>query len=229
MQKFQESSAPPLAGSNKAEQNSNLFGPKGSEWSDQARALIDAHYRRGRYSTWQGKAFHSSWCKRQILAEETWPRVQLQSYFHFLQTILLASNAFWHQFCSRSMVKNHKQICGGAPRCRSHCWWLYYCWVRRHHWRGVQEPWTKWMIILHKMQRMEPETEQTESQACADKHIIYGTPAHPWGTQSRPWEDWSNRWHALTRRRHSTWAFPRNGELSFQIHATSERNDRTAA
>ena len=45
------------------------------------------------------------------------------------------------------------------------------------------------MIILHKMQRMEPETEQTESQACSDKRTIYGTPAYPRGTQTRPRED----------------------------------------
>ena len=39
------------AASNKAEQNSNLFGPKGSEQSEQVRALPDAHYTRGHYST----------------------------------------------------------------------------------------------------------------------------------------------------------------------------------
>lgn len=61
------------AASNKAEQNSKLFGPKGSEWSEQVRALPNAHYRRGHYSTWQSKAFHSSECKRRILADhEPW-------------------------------------------------------------------------------------------------------------------------------------------------------------
>ena len=39
------------AGSYKAEQNSNLFGPKGLERGDQARALPDAYYRRSSYST----------------------------------------------------------------------------------------------------------------------------------------------------------------------------------
>lgn len=57
------------AASNKAEQNSYLFGPKGSERSEQVRALPDAQYRRGHYSTWQSKAFHSSECNRRILAD----------------------------------------------------------------------------------------------------------------------------------------------------------------
>lgn len=97
----------------KAEQNLNLFGPKGSERSDQARALPDAYHRRGRYSTGQSKAFHSGGRKRRILAEETRPRVKLQNDIqHSLRTLPLASHALWYQFRSRSMAKNHAQIQG---------------------------------------------------------------------------------------------------------------------
>jgi len=39
------------AGSNEAEQNSNLFGPKGFVRSDQVRALLDGYYRRDCHST----------------------------------------------------------------------------------------------------------------------------------------------------------------------------------